>query len=54
MKYRSGASGGGSYASYFDAENLTQGTVATKSQTEMYGMFGKYGVFEIKPKEAAE
>lgn len=47
MASTSGASGGGNYASYFDAENITQGTVATKSQTEMCGMFGKYGAFEM-------
>lgn len=47
-----GASGGGVYASYFEAENLTQGTAVSKSQTEMSGMFGTSdgygGVFVIE------
>lgn len=43
------ASGGGVYASTFEAENVTQGTVITKSQTQMAGMFGKRGTFEIQP-----
>lgn len=54
MVPKAGASGGGVYASYFAAENLTQGTVAYKSQTEMTGMFSDWrGIFEIQPKEGA-
>lgn len=35
MKAMAGASGGGVYASWFSAENLTQGTKAARSQSNM-------------------
>ncbi|MFF2886672.1 hypothetical protein [Paenibacillus sp. NPDC057967] len=56
MKAMAGASGGGVYASAFTAENLTQGTVVTKSQTQLSGFFGfggdsaydRYATFTLK------
>ncbi|MFW5434322.1 hypothetical protein [Paenibacillus apiarius] len=60
MKAMSGASGSGVYASTFTAENLTQGTRVSKSQTQLSGYFGlgtdsyydKYATFTIREVDA--
>lgn len=46
MKAMAGASGGGVYASMYCAENLTQGTRAHRSQTNMNAVIGS---FELRP-----
>ncbi|MFK4473722.1 hypothetical protein ABH897_003453 [Paenibacillus sp. RC73] len=47
IEHKGGASGGGVYASYFKAENPTQGTSVSKSQSEMSYLLRS--VFEIEP-----
>lgn len=46
MKAMAGASGGGVYASMYYAENLTQGTRACRSQSNMSAVVGS---FELCP-----
>lgn len=46
MKAMAGASGGGVYASTFYAENLTQGTRTSRSQTNMNSVIDS---FELRP-----
>lgn len=46
MKAMAGASGGGVYASIFYAENLTQGTRTSRSQTNMNSVID---AFELRP-----
>ncbi|MCG7383377.1 hypothetical protein [Paenibacillus sp. ACRRY] len=46
MKAMAGASGGGVYASWYSAENLTQGTVAQRSQTNMSSVLD---AFDLHP-----
>ncbi|KAF6658892.1 hypothetical protein ACT3XG_14800 [Paenibacillus polymyxa] len=46
MKAMAGASGGGVYASMYRAENLTQETSTTKSQTNMNNVIS---AFEMRP-----
>ncbi|MBU9705893.1 hypothetical protein KSP24_03000 [Paenibacillus sp. AK121] len=46
MKATAGASGGGVYASMYLAENLTQGTSTTRTQTNMNNVIS---AFELRP-----
>lgn len=49
LSYKSGASGGGTYATYIRVDNLTSGEHSYKSQSELVGILRR--LFELKEAE---